>query len=438
MASDARDILGDAAGPHIKSSHSEKKSEKKSKRKKPDGMSNEVYGLLSSNSNDPHPLVPTFSANGGYKARARLSCNKARSWKWEEFENKARSDGLKLSHWTSDSANNQTSAFADFNRNIPFPTYSKDELNKHKTDNWSVEETEYMMDLCKRFDCRFILVHDRYDDKLHGKDRSVEEIKDRYYKITAPMNQSKNDTKVPYIFDIAHEKKRKKQLDMYLRRTKSEIDEQEKLREDIKRSEQKRRDKEKREAERLKFTEKTYSNLNKKSDVHQPEKKKQRKMSGYKSPRGDGTPPHESDESVPSPVSIINNRAPEFGLRFQDLKTGIHLQSHRMILPSSTSRKRELAIGTALKQFNVDPQPIATDRVTNAFNNLRSDIVKLRDCEVAIQHCDIELQALATSFKEHFPGKPLPEGIDPLVPSRKRLLSESSLLPDKKKSKNCH
>ena len=44
----------------------------------------------------------------------------------------------------------------------------------------------------------------------------------------------------------------------------------------------------------------------------------------------------------------------------------------------------------------------------------RSDIVKLRDCEVAIQHCDIELQALATSFKDHFPGKPLPEGIDPL------------------------
>ena len=89
MASDARDILGDAAGAHIKSNHSERKSEKKSKRKKPDGMSNEVYGLLSSNSNDPHPLVPTFSANGGYKARARLSCNKARSWKWEEFENKA-------------------------------------------------------------------------------------------------------------------------------------------------------------------------------------------------------------------------------------------------------------------------------------------------------------------------------------------------------------
>ena len=53
----------------------------------------------------------------------------------------------------------------------------------------------------------------------------------------------------------------------------------------------------------------------------------------------------------------------------------------------------------------------------------RSDIVKLRDCEVAIQHCDIELQALATSFKEHFPGKPLPEGIDPLGKSIFTILS---------------
>ena len=52
-----------------------------------------------------------------------------------------------------------------------------------------------------------------------------------------------------------------------------------------------------------------------------------------------------------------------------------------MILPSSTSRKRELAIGTALKQFNVDPQPIATDRVTNAFNNLRNCVFTKNDAE---------------------------------------------------------
>ena len=103
-----------------------------------------------------------------------------------------------------------------------------------------------------------------------------------------------------------------------------------------------------------------------------------------------------------------------------------------MILPISTSRKKEAAISTALKEqfvdlirstvedvsknskktFNVDPQPIATENVTGAFNTLRSDIVKLRDCEIAIQHCDIELQALLNQYAELFPDKPLPKGVD--------------------------
>ena len=47
--------------------------------------------------------------------------------------------------------------------------------------------------------------------------RSVEDIKDRFYKITAPKNTNKNDTQIPYVYDVAHEKNRKRQLDMYLR-----------------------------------------------------------------------------------------------------------------------------------------------------------------------------------------------------------------------------
>ena len=62
-----------------------------------------------------------------------------------------------------------------------------------------------------------VKVQDRYDEKVHGKDRSVEDIKDRYYKITAPTNQNKNDTKVPYVYDKSHEENRKKQLNLYLR-----------------------------------------------------------------------------------------------------------------------------------------------------------------------------------------------------------------------------
>ena len=180
MASDARDILNESV-PTPPPTLSQKKTSK-SKRKRPEGMNLELYQLLGTGQ-DACPLVPTNAAHGGYKARARLSNNKTRSWKWAEFDNKARVDGLRLSHWaaveqqqqSSDqpqaTMTTQSSQFADFNRNVPFPAYSE-ELARQKSDDWSGDETDYMMQLCKQFDCRFIIVHDRYDEQLHGKQRS--------------------------------------------------------------------------------------------------------------------------------------------------------------------------------------------------------------------------------------------------------------------------
>ena len=53
------------------------------------------------------------------------------------------------------------------------------------------------------------------------------------------------------MYDVAHEKNRKKQLDLYLRRTRKEIEEQEKLRANEKKSERKKGEREKREAEQV-------------------------------------------------------------------------------------------------------------------------------------------------------------------------------------------
>ena len=110
-----------------------------------------------------------------FQARARLSNNKARSWKWAEFENKARSDGLKLSHWSAGESQTST-PFADFNRNLPFPTYTDEDLNRHKSDDWTNEETDYMMDLCKTFDCRFIIGNLTFTDKQTGSIRDKPEF----------------------------------------------------------------------------------------------------------------------------------------------------------------------------------------------------------------------------------------------------------------------
>ena len=98
MASDARDILNESVPTPpssllSSSSNVVQKKTSKSKRKRPEGMNLELYSLLG-NSNDPCPLVPTHASQGGYKARARLSTNKARSWKWSEFDNKEKEFSL--------------------------------------------------------------------------------------------------------------------------------------------------------------------------------------------------------------------------------------------------------------------------------------------------------------------------------------------------------
>jgi DNA methyltransferase 1-associated protein 1 len=46
--------------------------------------------------------------------------------------------------------------------------------------SWTKEETDYFWDLCKTYDLRFIIIQDRYDEKYN---RSVEELKNRYYSV---------------------------------------------------------------------------------------------------------------------------------------------------------------------------------------------------------------------------------------------------------------
>lgn len=50
------------------------------------------------------------------------------------------------------------------------------------TDGWTKEETDHLMDLARRFDLRFVIIQDRYDTEKFSK-RSIEDLKDRYYKI---------------------------------------------------------------------------------------------------------------------------------------------------------------------------------------------------------------------------------------------------------------
>lgn len=66
---------------------------------------------------------------------------------------------------------------------MDIPTYTENEYSQHlKAEGWTKEETDHLIDLAKRFDMRFIVMADRYDTEKFSK-RSVEDLKERYYKI---------------------------------------------------------------------------------------------------------------------------------------------------------------------------------------------------------------------------------------------------------------
>lgn len=48
------------------------------------------------------------------------------------------------------------------------PVYSEQEYQVHlHDDGWTKAETDHLFDLCKRFDLRFVVVHDRYDHQQY-------------------------------------------------------------------------------------------------------------------------------------------------------------------------------------------------------------------------------------------------------------------------------
>ena len=74
-----------------------------------------------------------------------------------------------------------------------------------------------MWELLEQFELRFIIVADRLDGPL---DRSVDEVKDRYYRVARKLLELRGDVSNPLMrvprFNYEHEVERKKNLEMRL------------------------------------------------------------------------------------------------------------------------------------------------------------------------------------------------------------------------------
>ncbi|GAD93232.1 DNA methyltransferase 1-associated protein DMAP1 [Paecilomyces variotii No. 5] len=280
-AADVRDMLDlPADGQHPRPHKKQKVVEKR-----PEGITRELFALLGER-------APPIAINENrYKGRPKwMSKTKVRPWRMTPFTNVARSDDLVLRHWQrqtdipsqapapdgnemevdekkeerSGAVDGSVYPFAKYNIKAQVPKrYTDEQYNRHlKSDDWSREETDYLMDLVEEYDLRWVVIADRYDYQPRGTDtgsegnatalvtaqryRSMEHMKARYYTVAAnmlalehppsEMSEAEFDLHEKMMkFDPERERARKDLAALQLNRSADEVREEAILLEELKR-----------------------------------------------------------------------------------------------------------------------------------------------------------------------------------------------------------
>ncbi|ESO88245.1 hypothetical protein LOTGIDRAFT_179116 [Lottia gigantea] len=388
LGSDVRDILDletpdkDPVTKESLMNDSKKKKVKKpeANARKPEGMHRELWGLLwTDNKRDGPPLVPSDNKQGYKQMKAKIGSSKVRPWKWMPFTNPARKDGAIFYHYRRIADEGKDYPFSRFNKTVDVPTYSDLEYQQHlHDDSWTRIETDTLFDMCKRFDLRFIVIHDRWDKEKY-KERSVEDLKERYYnicnilkKVRAPVG---TEPKIK-VFDAEHERRRKAQLTKLFERTPEQVEEEENLIAELKKIELRKKEREKKTQDLQKLITAADSNIDSRRTDKRIAKKK--------------FPPIKTKEGM-----MIKSNPESCGIKFPDFKqSGVSLRSQRMKLPASIGQKKMKAIEQVLGELGIEFNPIPTDDVVQNFNELRQDIVLLYELKIALANCEYEQETL--------------------------------------------
>ncbi|UJR10597.1 hypothetical protein I4U23_014794 [Adineta vaga] len=426
---DVLDILSDSIIPANRGSANkdeiirEKKKGPKKSIRRPEGMKREVWSLINQDDRESVPIVPTDTKSGGnsYTKWIKHSAMKVRPWQWTPFTNSARgsNDTFVLYHWQHKIDSNEPTPeypFAKFNKHVDVPTYTDIEYEQYLQDkDWTRTETDVLLDLCRQFELKFLLIHDRWNNILYP-DRSVEDLKERYYTICTSLEYARTKRHTDkYNFDAAHERRRKEQLNKLLSRTKAEEEEELYLMNELKRIESERKERERIISQDVqKFVQQQDSNVLT-TTVTTPIQRTVSSSSRRSSVNQDYLQRLNSSTNRTPTTQRITTFEPPVGIKFPEFKRpGVFLRSQRMILPSSIPNKKLAVIDQVLKQCQLDRNPMATEEIVDEFNDLRSDIVLLFDLKNALNSAEYELQTSLHRLKSE--NGPVSVGIPSALP----------------------
>ena len=241
--------------------------------------------------------------------------DKVDKWVQYHFVNPSRTDKPMLAHWTKDKEKLEPYPFAKFNKSIEVLEFTEKEYKEAIAvmprdlgkPIWSKGDTSMLFDLCKAYQLQFIPITDRFnfekceeakraEEKFAKKfnyqvknprqrkckekeevkkplpakkvgyiDRTVEEIKDRYFQVSKVLLEARGKHDhwiVQNPFDYTNEKKRKENLEKLFMRTKEDNELEKTLIAELKKMDQliKKTEKEEKQLEKLVNNERTRQN----------------------------------------------------------------------------------------------------------------------------------------------------------------------------------
>ncbi|PAV72831.1 hypothetical protein WR25_19002 [Diploscapter pachys] len=314
-------------------------------------MHRELFNLISMEVGSSHlsSVLPIEQHKTYHNPKIKLGLKEVRRYKWVPFVNEARSDGLQLHHWQRVDRIDPTQPypFARFNKVIKIPDFTDEEYGKHlKSAKWSLNETRYLFEVCRQFDIRWPIVHDRYDMKKFGVMRSMEDMKERFYSILNELARLKDPSAELVNYDADNERRRKEQLHKQWNRTKEQLEEEEMLMNELKRIETRKKEREKKAQDLQKLINMADAPVSPSlSGVAMSPALSKKKTSQFK--KAGSLLGAVSSNALLNSLDVCSSSS----LRFPEFKSsGPHLRSQEMKLPTNVGQKKLKNIETVLQQ----------------------------------------------------------------------------------------
>jgi DNA methyltransferase 1-associated protein 1 len=220
----------------------------------------------------------------------------------------------------------------------------------------------YLWELCKQFDLRFIVIHDRYDPEYN---RTLEELKHRYYSIARRILEDRKIYNHPIIksgYNYEQEMKRRACLERIISRTKEESQQ---------------------EFELLKQA----AELEKKAEKYERIENDLKNLS-------------QNNKHIQNFEEYIQDHA-------RETDSFVYLRSLKLKHPLPIAEKVQKKVEILLRELNIPEKLTPTARIEQSYDSLRNSLIILSSLK---KHCDKkqrEKEKLTQTLQELQSNKPM-------------------------------